>query len=102
MNTRMKMTVINPVIMFITMSVVMATNTVKMEKMTSKMADNKARIGVVELDKSWPLSDEFKAILGGVLGFWGGVGSMGTVFLLVVLTQRYCCRRRMDKEEAGL
>ena len=62
MNTRMKMTVIN--IMFITMSVVMATNTVKMEKMTSKMADNKARIGVVELDKSWPLSDEFKAILG--------------------------------------
>lgn len=64
MNTRMKMTVINPVIMFITMSVVMATNTVKMEKMTSKMADNKARIGVVELDKSWPLSDEFKAILG--------------------------------------
>ena len=38
---------------------------------------------------------------GGVLGFWGGVGSMGTVFLLVVLTQRYCCRRRHDKEEAG-
>ena len=38
---------------------------------------------------------------GGVLGFWGGVGSMGTVFLLVVLTQRYCCRRRQDKEEAG-
>ena len=64
MNTRMKMTVINPVILFITMSVVMATNTVKMEKMTSKMAENKARIGVVELDKSWPLSDEFKAILG--------------------------------------
>ena len=38
---------------------------------------------------------------GGVLGFWGGVGSMGAVFLLVVLTQRYCCRRRQDKEEAG-
>ena len=38
---------------------------------------------------------------GGVLGFWGGVGSMGTVFLLVVLTQRYCCRRRQDKDEAG-
>ena len=27
---------------------------------------------------------------------------MGTVFLFVVLTQRYCCRnRRQEKEEAG-
>ena len=39
---------------------VMATNTVNMEKMET----NSARIGVVELDQSWPLSDEIKAILG--------------------------------------
>ena len=107
--------------MMITMMVVMvmATNSVNMERTGQQKvaeASDKARIGVVELDQSWPLSDEFKAILGsftdpqlyvpalfagGVLGFWGGVGSMGTVFLLVVLTQRYCCKRRQDKEEAG-
>ena len=26
---------------------------------------------------------------------------MGTVFLLILLTQRCCCRRRMDKDETG-
>ena len=78
-----------------------ATNTVKMERM-EEMESSTGRLATsvgVEADQHWPLSDEFKAILGGVLGFWGGVGSMGTVFLLVVMTQRYCCRRRMDKEE---
>ena len=31
---------------------------------------------------------EVKAIIGGVLGFWGGVGGLGTMFLVVVLSQR--------------
>lgn len=44
---------------------------------------------------------EFIAILGGVLGFWGGVGSMGTVFLFILMTQRYCCRPNKDKDESG-
>ena len=43
---------------------------------------------------------EIKAIIGGVLGFWGGVGSLGTIFLIVVLSQRYCCREEDDKDEA--
>ena len=76
----------------------------KMERMTDKTEESTGRLATsvgVEADNNWPLSDDFKAILGGVLGFWGGVGSMGTVFLLVVMTQRYCCRRRMDKEETG-
>ena len=41
------------------------------------------------------------AILGGVLGFWGGVGSMGTLFLMVLMAQRFFCRRREDKKEVG-
>ena len=112
---------LSPVMMMVTMMVVMvmATNSVNMERTgQQKMADGSGKARMVELDQTWPLSDEFKAILGthirvslsvltsvtpgGVLGFWGGVGSMGTVFLLVVLTQRYCCRRRQDKEEAGV
>jgi hypothetical protein len=43
---------------------------------------------------------EVKAIIGGVLGFWGGVGSLGTVFLVIVLSQRYCCRKDDDKDDA--
>merc|ERR1719412_2580192 len=35
---------------------------------------------------------EVKAIIGGVLGFWGGIGSLGTLFLVVVMSKRYCCR----------
>ena len=83
------------------LELVVATNTVKMQRRTDKTQENSAKGVSVEAEQDWPLSEEFKAILGGVLGFWGGVGSMGTVFLLVVLTQRYCCRRRMDKDEAG-
>ena len=29
--------------------------------------------------------------LGGVLGFWGGVCSLGTMFLMILLSQKYCC-----------
>ena len=88
-------------LLMITVTLVSATNTVKMQRRTDKMPEKSAKGVSVEAEQDWPLSEEFKAILGGVLGFWGGVGSMGTVFLLVVLTQRYCCRRRMDKDEAG-
>ena len=44
-------------------------------------------------------------LLGGVLGFWGSIGSMGAVFLLVLLTRRFCCRKKTEEdedEEAGL
>jgi len=43
---------------------------------------------------------EVKAIIGGVLGFWGGVGGLGTVFLVVVLTQRHCCKEDGGKDDA--
>ena len=33
-----------------------------------------------------------------MLGFWGGVGLMGTIFLLVLVTQR-CCSRRASQEK---
>jgi len=42
---------------------------------------------------------EVKAIIGGVLGFWGGVGGLGTMFLVVVLSQRYCCKKDDDKDD---
>ena len=42
---------------------------------------------------------EVKAIIGGVLGFWGGVGGLGTMFLIVVLSQRYCCKE--DDDDKG-
>mgnify|MGYP001232076480 CR=1 FL=1 len=47
-------------------------------------------------------STDFAAV-GGVLGFWGGVGLMGTIFLLVLVTQRCCTRRSvMEKKEVTL
>jgi len=42
---------------------------------------------------------QVKAIIGGVIGFWGGVGSLGSLFLGAVLTQRYCCRKDDDKDD---
>ena len=44
---------------------------------------------------------EVKAIIGGVLGFWGGVGGLGTMFLIVVLSQRYCCKEDDDDKGDG-
>lgn len=44
---------------------------------------------------------EVKAIIGGVLGFWGGVGGLGTMFLVVVLSQRYCCKDDDDDKGDG-
>lgn len=55
----------------------------------------------VDVLPTWPYTDEFKAIVGGVLGFWGGVGSMGTLFLVILLAQRYCCRLARDKDDSG-
>ena len=42
---------------------------------------------------------EVKAIIGGVLGFWSGVGGLGTMFLVVVLSQRYCCKENEGKDD---
>jgi len=42
---------------------------------------------------------EVKAIIGGVLGFWGGVGGLGTIFLVIVLSQRYCCKEDDSKDD---
>lgn len=58
---------LSPVMMMITMMVVMvmATNSVNMERTgQQKMADGSSKARMVELDQTWPLSDEFKAILG--------------------------------------
>ena len=58
---------LSPVMMMITMMVVMvmATNSVNMERTgQQKMADDSGKARMVELDQTWPLSDEFKAILG--------------------------------------
>jgi len=44
---------------------------------------------------------EVKAIIGGVLGFWGGVGGLGAMFLVVVLSQRYCCKDDDDDKGDG-
>ena len=44
---------------------------------------------------------EIKAIIGGVLGFWGGVVGLGAVFLVVVLSQRYCCKKPEDDKNDG-
>jgi len=41
---------------------------------------------------------EVKAIIGGVLGFWGGIGGLGTLFLVVVMSKRYCCREVDEKD----
>merc|ERR1719285_888682 len=60
--------------------------------------EEQAQAGGPPGGEAWPVQ-ECIAILGGVLGFWGGVGSMGTLFLLVLMTQRFFCRRREDKKE---
>merc|ERR1712154_59762 len=88
-------------ITMITMGQVMSTKTVKVEKVMETVTDSVTRGIGVEVEQTWHLIEEFKAIMGGVLGFWGGVGSMGTVFLLILLTQRCCCRRGGGKDETG-
>ena len=58
---------LSPVMTMVTMMVVMvmATNSVNMERTgQQKMADGSGKARMVELDQTWPLSDEFKAILG--------------------------------------
>ena len=39
----------------------------RMEKMVNKVTEtSRGRIGMVEIEQPWPMSDEFKAILGNV------------------------------------
>jgi hypothetical protein len=54
--------------------------------------------GLVDDEGYWR---EVKAIIGGVLGFWGGVGGLGTMFLVIVLSQRYCCKKDDGKHDDG-
>jgi len=65
---------------------------------TTSTEETKAKLPALEEKVVWPVQ-ELVAILGGVLGFWGGVGSMGALFLLVLMTQRFFCRRKEDKKE---
>lgn len=45
--------------------VMMMLAVVKMEKMVNKVTEtSRGRIGMVEIEESWPMSEEFKAILG--------------------------------------
>merc|ERR1719431_2398397 len=39
-------------------------------------------------EESFTNTKEFKAIMGGVAGFWGGVFSMGSIYLLMVFAKR--------------
>ena len=41
----------------------------------------------------------FQAIMGGVAGFWGGVFSMGSIYLMMVAAKRVFNPREGDKEE---
>ena len=66
MMDRIKMITLKVFVILISVMMVSSTNTVKMERMTHSKDDSSgnARIGVLEVEKSWPMSDEFKAILG--------------------------------------
>jgi len=57
--------------------------------------------GEVQVMEAWEYTNELKAIVGGVLGFWGGVGTMGTLFLIILLANKYCCRTRRSKDDLG-
>ena len=41
----------------------------------------------------------FQAIMGGVAGFWGGVFSMGSIYLMMVAAKRVFNPGEGDKEE---
>ena len=43
-------------------------------------------------------SREVKAILGGVVGFWGGVFGMGSIYLTMVAVKR-CLNSNAEEEE---
>jgi len=79
-----------------------ATKTVTVaEGIATAKIDQGTAVPGIEALPTWPYTEEFKAILGGVLGFWGGVGTMGTLFLVILLAQKYCCRSREDKDDTG-
>jgi len=55
---------------------------------------------IVEISKkSFMETQEFKAIMGGVAGFWGGVFSMGSIFLMMVLAKRMF---KQGEDEEGI
>jgi len=40
------------------------------------------------VEESFTNTKEFRAVMGGVAGFWGGVFSMGSIYLLMVFAKR--------------
>ena len=63
-----------------------------------RKAGNPQDTMIIDEESYWR---EVKAIIGGVLGFWGGVGGLGAMFLVIVLSQRYCCKDEDDGKEDG-
>eukprot|EP00090_Calanus_glacialis_P008308 TRINITY_DN16618_c0_g1_i2.p1 TRINITY_DN16618_c0_g1~~TRINITY_DN16618_c0_g1_i2.p1 ORF type:complete len:103 (-),score=26.67 TRINITY_DN16618_c0_g1_i2:201-509(-) len=48
--------------------------------------------------EDWPQKEIF-AILGGVLGFWGGVWCLGIIFILVLMAKRVACKRGEERKK---
>jgi len=50
---------------------------------------------------SFTSTKEFRAIMGGVAGFWGGVFSMGSIYLLMVFAKRVFNPEEGDEKGSG-
>lgn len=44
-------------------------------------------------------SQDFKAIMGGVICFWGGVWALGGIFMVVLMAKNYCTSSQAAGEE---
>jgi len=53
-----------------------------------------------EVPTSFTSTKEFRAIMGGVAGFWGGVFSMGSIYLLMVFAKRVFNPEEADEKGA--
>jgi len=67
---------------------------------TSSSGDNPNKHSLEDAeDASFFYSKDFKAIIGGVLGFWGGVWFLGLVFMVALMAQKYCCDTGQRKDD---
>jgi len=53
-----------------------------------------------DIPTSFTSTKEFRAIMGGVAGFWGGVFSMGSIYLLMVFAKRVFNPEEADEKGA--